>query len=98
MPKNRLPKQVWFNNIRPIVWNRDNKKCVRCHKQISLGDCHIDHKQSGIRGNNKISELRTLCFPCHALRTCYLHRGLTSTAIEKGVVPPNWRQLTWDDE
>ncbi|NRD77374.1 HNH endonuclease [Bacillus sp. BRMEA1] len=98
MPKSRLPREVWFKNIRPIVWERDNRRCVRCNKEISLNECHIDHKQAGIYGNNKISGLRTLCFRCHALRACYLHRGLTSKAIEKGIIPPNWRDLTWDDQ
>ncbi|WP_251009405.1 HNH endonuclease signature motif containing protein [Bacillus sp. ISL-39] len=73
-------------------------RCARCNKKIPLNKCHIDHKLAGKLGTNKISNLRTLCFSCHALRTCFLHRGLTAKAVEKGIVPPNWRHLTWDEQ
>lgn len=98
MPKRRLPREVWIKNIRPIVWNRDKRRCVNCNKKVSLDECHIDHKIAGILGTNKINELRTLCISCHALRSCFLHRGLTSLAVEKGIIPPKWRELTWDED
>ncbi|WP_343837611.1 HNH endonuclease signature motif containing protein [Salinibacillus aidingensis] len=75
--------------IRPIIWKRDKRRCVKCQEKVALTDCHIDHKNAGIMGSNKISELRTLCKSCHALRSCYLHRGLTARAIEVGIIPPN---------
>lgn len=97
MPKSRLPNEVWFENIRPMVLERDNFKCTNCSRIVSLDNCHIDHIISGKQGNNKLSNLRTLCIPCHSLRQCNRHRGLTANAIKKGLIPPNWRELTWDD-
>lgn len=97
MPKSRLPSDIWFNNIRPIVWKRDNYRCTNCQKRVSLRKCHIDHIVSGKLGSNKLSNLRNLCMQCHSLRECNRHRGLTSKAIDDGIIPPNWRQLTWED-
>ena len=34
MPKKRTPSETWKINIRPIVWNRDNRQCVRCKTQF----------------------------------------------------------------
>lgn len=98
MPKSRLPYEVWFRNVRPIVWNRDKRKCVQCNKSVSLNKCHIDHIKAGIVATNKLSELRTLCKKCHALRTCFLHRGLSARGVEEGIIPPKWRHLTWDED
>lgn len=97
MPKSRLPQAVWFENIRPYVWKRDHFKCTNCHNPVRLEQCHIDHIVSGKLGSNQLSNLRTLCLACHSLRECNRHRGLTSKAIENGVIPPNWRHLTWEN-
>lgn len=83
MPKSRLPKEVWDENIRTIVWKRDCCKCTKCNKTVSLQECHIDHIVSGKFGSNKISNLRTLCIYCHSLRHCNRHRGLTAKSIER---------------
>lgn len=65
--------------------------------KLKLEECHIDHIVSGKEGSNKFSNLRTLCYRCHSLRECNRHRGLTSRAIEKGILPPKWRHLTWSE-
>lgn len=97
MPKSRLPKEIWDENIRPKVRKRDSCKCTKCNKTVSLQECHIDHIVSGKFGSNKISNLRTLCIYCHSLRQCNRHRGLTAKSIERGMLPAKWRHLTWDD-
>ena len=50
MPKKRTPYETWRINIRPIIWNRDNRQCIRCKKSVLLNKCHIDHIVSGLWG------------------------------------------------
>lgn len=97
MPKSRLPRDVWYKNIRTKVIKRDNYRCINCGKVVWLENCHIDHIISGKFGSNKLSNLRTLCIPCHSLRECNRHRMLTAKAVELGIIPTDWRELTWTD-
>jgi hypothetical protein len=57
---------------------------------------HIDHIASGQLGSNADSNLRTLCPRCHCLRADHRHRGLIAWALERGLIPPNWRELAWE--
>ena len=98
MPKRRLPSETWFKNIRPVIWKRDNRRCVRCEKELTLNECHIDHIKSGISSTNKFHNLRTLCRKCHVLRADFRHRGMTSAALRDSIIPANWRMYVWDDE
>lgn len=95
MPKHRLPIEIW-RKIRVIVWERDEGRCVRCKIQLKLSECHIDHIKSGKTASNSLSNLRTLCRKCHVLRNDKRHRGMISKALRDGIIPPNWRELTWD--
>lgn len=96
MPKHRPPKEVWAT-LREIVWERDSKQCVRCHTPVALEECNIDHIKSGKLGTNELSNLRTLCRRCHALRLDKRHRGMIGKALKDGLIPPNWRELAWED-
>jgi 5-methylcytosine-specific restriction protein A len=78
------------------VWTRDGRKCVRCELALGLDECHIDHIQSGKRGTNELSNLRTLCRRCHVLRADMRHRGMVAKALEIGLIPFNWRELVWE--
>ena len=98
MPKKRLPSETWYKNICPVIWNRDNRKCIRCEKALTLYECHIDHIKSGLAATNKIDNLRTLCRECHVLRSDIRHRGLVSAALRDGIIPVNWRKYVWDEE
>ncbi|MFS0824347.1 HNH endonuclease [Bacillus sp. 1P02SD] len=97
MPKKRPPSETWNKNIRPVIWNRDGRKCVHCGTQVTLRNCHIDHIISGVTATNKFSNLRTLCYKCHVLRADPLHRGMVQQAIKGGIIPPRWRNLIWDE-
>ncbi|MCY6354346.1 HNH endonuclease [Clostridium sp. ZS2-4] len=94
MPRQRQPRSVW-NKTRRKVWERDKGKCVHCKKEVSLKECHIDHITSGKKGSNNMENLRTLCPKCHVLRRDFRHRGMTARALKKGLIPANWRKLTW---
>ena len=96
MPKIRSPYQTWKNNLRPIIWNRDNCSCVRCNKKLVLTECNIDHIVSGLKGTNKISNLRTLCRRCHVLRKDHRHRAMIYKALKDKIVPVNWREHLWE--
>lgn len=96
MPKKRLPKELW-DIIRLAIWERDQHKCVHCHCLVDIFECNIDHITSGKNGTNSFDNLRTLCKRCHALRNDMRHRGMISMALKKGIIPPNWRELVWDD-
>ncbi|MGI8385714.1 HNH endonuclease [Robertmurraya sp. P23] len=97
MPKKRTPSETWKKRIRPIIWRRDNCSCVHCKKLLTLKDCHIDHIVSGIKGTNKISNLRTLCRKCHVLRMDQRHRKMIYKALKDKVIPPQWRQHLWNE-
>ena len=96
MPKKRTPREVWQRNIRPIVWERDGRKCVRCQTPLTLNEAHIDHIKSGKNATNELSNLRTLCRRCHVLRADPRHRGMIAKALADGIIPPNWRELVWE--
>jgi 5-methylcytosine-specific restriction enzyme A len=97
MPKRRQPKEIWAIT-RKRIWIRDGGKCVRCDKTVSLNNCHIDHIRSGKLGTNEDQNLRTLCIVCHVLRADSRHSGMRANAISKGIIPPDWRHLAWEDE
>jgi 5-methylcytosine-specific restriction endonuclease McrA len=99
----RQPREIW-RVTRRKVWERDEKKCVRCGKAVALvgswrklTGCHIDHIKSGMMGTNKMSNLRTLCVLCHATREDRRHRALTMRLVREGLLPPDWHGLTWAD-
>jgi 5-methylcytosine-specific restriction enzyme A len=95
MPKVRVPRETWVKNVRPFIWKRDRKKCVRCGKELSLDKCHIDHIKSGKFANNKFVNLRTLCRRCHVLRDDKNHLGMIASALRDGIIPTDWRKHTW---
>lgn len=97
MPKKRTPFETWYTNIRPIIWKRDGGRCVKCGMVISLEKCHIDHIISGIKGSNKLSNLRTLCPKCHVLRSDNHHRGMIKSAIRKNLITADWRKFIWEE-
>ncbi len=96
MPKHRPSKEVW-QQLRILVWNRDQGRCQHCLEQVSLETCHIDHIRSGKLGTNKLSNLRVLCRRCHVLRMDFRHRGMIASALRDGIIPPDWCGLVWDD-
>ena len=95
MPRKRQPREIW-RMTRLKVWDRDGRKCVRCGKLLALDECHIDHIVSGKLGTNELSNLRTLCLICHALRADRRHDGLRAKLLHKGLLPANWRELVWE--
>ncbi|RJQ26096.1 HNH endonuclease [Candidatus Parcubacteria bacterium] len=97
MPKKRLPKELW-DPLREKVWIRDEKKCVRCEKELKINEFHCDHIKSGKFGSNAESNLRTLCRRCHVLRYDFRHGGMIASALRDGIIPYNWRELVWEDE
>lgn len=90
----RQPSYIW-NVTRKAIWIRDNCICVHCKKEVTLAQCNIDHIKSGKKGTNDFGNLRTLCSTCHILRKDFRHRGMTARALQKGLIPPDWRKLTW---
>jgi len=96
MPKHRPPREVW-EKIRSITWKRDGGKCTHCGDSVFIEECNIDHIKSGKNATNKINNLRTLCRRCHVLRSDNRHRGMTAKALKDNIIPPNWRELVWDD-
>ncbi|PLR81851.1 HNH endonuclease [Bacillus canaveralius] len=96
MPRQRPPKEVWHENIRPMVFYRDGQRCTRCGEPITLKTCHIDHKISGKLGSNSIKNLRTLCRVCHTLRADLRHGGMKGNALNQGIIGPGWREQAWE--
>ena len=98
MPKSRQPREIW-QETRRKVWERDEGLCQYPYGKhpVSLEEAHIDHIRSGKHGTNDLSNLRTLCRYHHVLRADLRHRGMIAKALEEGLIPPNWRELIWDD-
>jgi 5-methylcytosine-specific restriction endonuclease McrA len=96
MPRHRPPKEIW-DDIRRQILARDNYECVRCRAPLSESTMHCDHIRSGKLATNELSNLRSLCRRCHVLRADHRHRGMIAGALRDGVIPPNWRELVWED-
>lgn len=96
MPRKRQPREIWAET-RLKVLARDNNQCVRCKLAVAVDTAHIDHIKSGKLAGNELTNLRTLCRRCHVLRSDFRHRGMISKALADGIIPPNWRELVWDD-
>ena len=97
----RLPRELW-RQLRAQVWERDRGFCQGPYCQdappIALEAAHIDHRVPLSRGGtNAIVNLRTLCRRCHVLRADRSHQGMIAAALRDGIIPPNWRELVWDD-
>jgi 5-methylcytosine-specific restriction endonuclease McrA len=96
VPKSRQPRDVWYETRRR-VWERDAGLCQHCSQPVALETCHIDHIRSGKLATNCMDNLRVLCRRCHVLRADKRHRGMMSSALRDGIIPPNWRELVWED-
>lgn len=100
----RQPYFVWAVTRRE-VYLRDGGLCQSpvsppvCLGKLEAMDllgCHVDHIIPLSRGgSNHVNNLRLLCPVCHALREDAAHSTLRSDAIAKGLLPLNWRELTW---
>lgn len=96
-PPRRLPLALW-REMRLRIWERDGRACVRCKERVRLRAMHVDHIIPLYRGGtNADGNLRTLCRRCHVLRADPGHRGMIADALRRGIIPPNWRELVWDD-
>lgn len=102
MPKRRQPREIW-QETRERIWERDNGRCVGPYCQdkpagsLPLDVAHIDHIHSGKNGSNWDDNLRTLCRRCHVLRVDHRHRGMIANALRDEIIPPEWRDLLWDE-
>jgi 5-methylcytosine-specific restriction endonuclease McrA len=86
-----------WNHLREKVWTRDSGICAHCRMPITFKAFHLDHIESGKRATNALSNFRVLCRRCHVLRADNRHRGMIASALRDGIIPPNWRELVWDD-
>ena len=102
MPRFRPPKEIW-QYLRKQVYQWDKGRCQGpyCKNKpkfsLTFENCHVDHIQSGKFGTNQLSNLRLLCRKCHVLRADFRHRGMIAKALKDDIIPPNWRELVWDD-
>lgn len=96
MALRRQPLELW-RQTRLRVWERDGRSCKHCQKPLALTECHIDHIRSGRLGTNHMDNLRVLCRRCHVLRADSRHRGMIAKALRDEIIPPNWRELVWDE-
>jgi 5-methylcytosine-specific restriction enzyme A len=97
MPKKRPPKELW-KAIRLQILVRDQYQCVRCKIPVTEKTAHIDHILSGKLANNQLKNLRSLCRRCHVLRADHKHQGMIAKALADGIIPPNWRELVWEED
>lgn len=103
MPRKRRPAHELWNRTRQQVWDRDGGYCqgpyCRGAPPMLLSEAHIDHiLPISANGSNALSNLRTLCRRCHALRAGRAHVGMIAGALRDGIIPPDWRSLVWDND
>lgn len=98
----RQPSGLW-QQTRMRVWRRDNGRCQGPYCQhhpsysLSLKDAQIDHiLELSKGGTDADANLRTLCRRCHCLRASIAHQGMVASALQDGVIPPDWRSLVWE--
>lgn len=105
MDMKRQPSEIW-DETRRKVWERDAGCCqspllppvCQGKPHVDLEKCHVDHIVPLSRGGtNYIGNQRVLCRACHVLRTDNRHRGMIANALRDGIIPPNWRELVWDN-
>lgn len=102
MPRKRPPREIW-RETRCRIWKRDLGKCQGPYCadlpfwSLPLNEAHVDHIISGKLGRNVDKNLRLLCRRCHVLRLDNRHRGMIAKALHDGIIPPNWRNLLWDE-
>ena len=62
----RLHGKEWFQ-LRTTVLQRDGFRCKRCGR---AGRMHVDHvKPLADGGTNALSNLQSLCYHCHRVKT-----------------------------
>jgi len=94
MKNKRLPKAVWQRQ-RKRVWSRDNYKCTRCGRLLTLNKAHIDHIIPLSKGGkSNMKNLRTLCVACHATRSDPSHFYLWNKCIKNGILKGD--EPLWD--
>lgn len=71
--------------------------CQGKAEPMALDNCHVDHIIPLCRGgSNHASNLRLLCRVCHALREDTAHTTVRADALQKGLLPLDWRSWTWE--
>lgn len=64
--KGRLPSD-WARR-KEIVWNRDDKRCLRCGKPVDINDAQLALiKKVDLGGEYNFENLMTLCFDCNKI-------------------------------
>lgn len=103
----RQPLEQWLVT-RQRIYERDRGTCQSpanaspknnglCMGEVSLRIAHVDHiRPLSSGGSNHVSNLRTLCPVCHALRLDRKHEGMRSRLVKKGLIPVYWKQFVWD--
>ena len=103
MPRQRPPKEIW-KQTRRRIWLRDKGRCQGPYCQdkdlwtLLPSEAHIDHIHSGKLGSNSDDNLRLLCRRSQVLRLDQRHRGMIAQALTEGLIPPNWREMLWDED
>jgi 5-methylcytosine-specific restriction enzyme A len=79
------------------VWERAGGRCTHCGAAIPRGQPYTDLATLDLAGRYRytVDQLRLLCRRCQVLRGN--KPGMVATALRDGIIPPNWRELVWDD-
>lgn len=74
-----------YADRRREVWERDNQRCVKCHRIATLEEAEIDHKRTrGMGGgyrDDRMEALQTLCHACHWAKHHSRHREVKEMAL-----------------
>jgi len=83
-------KTKYWKELRKRVLLRDGFACVQCKSQALL---HVDHLHYDSIGKEELSDLQTLCYRCHALKTRSYDLNANKIVGERVVSAQNGTQL-----
>ncbi|WP_199309667.1 HNH endonuclease [Synechocystis sp. FACHB-383] len=103
----RQPLEIW-KHTRAAVWKKSGGMCESpengkpkktgvCMREVPYDKAHIDHiRPISSGGSNHVSNLRTLCPVCHALREDRKHKSMRDKMNKNGLLPDNFADLIWN--
>jgi hypothetical protein len=71
-------RSKWWRRIRAVVMERDGWECVVCK---SIYELHVHHVRYPPFGQEQLSDLVTMCRPCHQKTTVYCNLGKSKVVL-----------------
>lgn len=65
----RIVRKTYSDDVRKLIYNNANGKCVLCGRKILLEDMTLDHiKPLSVGGEDDVNNLASTCYPCNLFK------------------------------